>query len=271
MIEGYNLAASLTDPDQIPNEEQFNSFIKTLRDLKQICESVRLQVSVTTLNRITDEFSKSVPVNRLAQQRMNEWFSFFTSELESRLFMLVLPHRVGYWHSQVWDGPPFFGEQIGTLLSTLEDGFRDAFYDATEAGNCFAYARFTACVYHLMRVAEYGLVGVARAAQVDEEKISKGWDHCIQGIEEAIKRISSTKPTIDWQDQVKRYSDVCAWFTTIKNGWRNPVSHIPRTYSEETASGMFSAVLTLFQHLRQQGYKQTPMPGDPISLPTDGP
>jgi hypothetical protein len=230
-----------------------------------------LDVSVTTLNRIIDEFSKSVPVNRLAQQRMNEWFSCFTSELESPVFMLVLPHRVDYSHSQKRDGSPFFGKHLAALLSTLEDGFRDVFYDATEAGNCFAYARFTACVYHLMRVAEYGLVSVARAAQVDEEEISKGWNHCIQGIEGAIKRISSTKPTTDWQHQVKGYSDLCTWFTTMKMGWRNPVSHIPRTYSEETASGMFSAVLTLFQHLRQQGYKQTTMPGDPISLPTDGP
>ena len=145
--------------------------------------------------------------------------------------------------------------------------FPDALYDAYEAGSCFAYGCFSACVHHLMRLSEHGLVSVAASVNVPEDKISKGWDGCIQGVESAIKTISSTKPTTDWQDQVKKYSDLCSWFTAIKTGWRNPSSHVPRIYSEQSASGMFSATCTLFEHLTRYGFKQTQMPSDPLMLP----
>jgi hypothetical protein len=183
--------------------------------------------------------------------------------------MLVLPHRAGYWSSGSLDREVTFGDEIASLFRSLHEGFSEAMYDAGEAGNCFAFARFTACVYHLMRVAEYGLVSVATALGVPDEKTAKGWDGSIRGIESAIKAITSTKPTDDWQDRVKTYSDLCSWFTTIKTGWRNPVSHIPRMYSEETARGMFSAVTILFEHLREQGFRQARMPPEPVAPPND--
>jgi hypothetical protein len=115
-----------------------------------------------------------------------------------------------------------------------------------------------------MRVSEFGLISVAEAIGVDPEQIKKGWDGCIQGIQAGIKKIESTKPTADWKDEVKKYGDLCSWFSTIQKGWRNPSSHVPRIYSEGTASAQFSATKTLFDHLAKFGFKQvgTTFPGN---------
>jgi hypothetical protein len=267
--------ASRSDPKAVPNDEQYAELLAVLRSLQRQCADTQMPISARSMERTILQFEKSRPNFQTSQQQIESWFNCFNSELETQLHLLVLPHRATYHPGArethlggVGDVP---SGGIGPSLVFAVSRFKDAQYDAYHAGCCFAYGCFTACVYHLMRTAEHGLVSVAAAINVPQEKLSKGWDGCIQGIESAIKTISSTKPTADWQDQVKKYSDLCAWFTTIKTGWRNPVSHVPRIYSEGSAMGMFSATMTLFEHLTAYGFQQTAMPSDPLSLPSEQP
>jgi hypothetical protein len=262
------IQSEFADPEQLPDEEEFRRLIEQLGGMKALCTQIKLPVSTKILSDAIREFHQRLPKQKEAHQRMGQWFRCFEAELESAHFMLVLPHRTPYWTSSAIDVNSIIGSEIDYLLKNLAN-FQDAQYDAREAGNCFAFERFTACVYHLMRVAEHGLVCVARSIGVPEEKISKGWDGCIQGIESEIKRISSTKPTADWQEQTKKYNSLCSWFATMKVGWRNPVSHVPRTYDESKASSMFGAVRTLFEDLHSQGFSQTMMPREPLPPPRD--
>jgi hypothetical protein len=109
-----------------------------------------------------------------------------------------------------------------------------------------------------MRVAEYGLVAVADSINLaDEDKFS--WERILQGVQKHIKTIESTKPA-DWDSDRKKYSDLCNWFTTLKTGWRNPASHVPRIYQEATARAMFSTLRGLFEHLKGYGITQVQMP-----------
>ena len=80
----------------------------------------------------------------------------------------------------------------------------------------------------------------------------------IQGIQSRMKAIESNSPP-GWREEQKKYLDLCAWFTVIQKGWRNPVSHVPRFYSEHTAQSMFSATRTLFEHLHTAGFSEEPM------------
>jgi hypothetical protein len=202
----------------------------------------------------------TAPTRRDAAVQIKCIKSTFEAELQSKLFTFILPHRAEY----------FSDENVGTEISAIlrhMGEFANAKTDLVEAGNCFAAGRFTAAVYHLMRTAEYGLVAVAACVGVSENKRTS-WDKLIQGIESEIKRMvsSATKPS-DWREQEKKYNDLCSWFTAIQKGWRNPVSHIPRIYSESTAKGMFSAINTLFAHLSGYGLRQSEMPRTLISLP----
>jgi hypothetical protein len=202
----------------------------------------------------------SAPTRQEAAIQIKCIKSAFEAELQSKLFAFILPHRAGYFSDEQ------FGTEISAILGHM-GAFANAQTDLVEAGNCFAAGRFTAAVYHLMRTAEYGLVSVAAALGVSEDKRTS-WAKLIQGIESELKRMvsSATKPS-DWREQEKKYSDLCSWFTAIQKGWRNPVSHIPRIYSEFTAKGMFSVINTLFVHLSGYGLRQSDMPKTLISLP----
>jgi hypothetical protein len=264
ICEEYTSSAQMmmADPNAVASDTALAQITGQLETILTICKRMYLSVSTRSMERVLAEFRKSNPTMALTKQRFLEWYSCFQSEVEGQIYLLVLPHRVQYWNS---DADQLRGVEVTRILETLQD-FPDAIYDFTEAANCFAFERFTASVYHLMRVAEFGLVSVAHSAGVEQDKINKGWDGCIQGIESAIKKIGSTKPTTDWQDQIKKLSNLCSWFTTIQKGWRNPVSHIPRTYSEGQALALIMAVRTLFEYLSQQGFKQSAMPH---TLPVD--
>ncbi|HTB12098.1 MAG TPA: hypothetical protein VK752_11025 [Bryobacteraceae bacterium] len=253
--------------NKLESQAEYDETIRALRDLQAHSSRMFLSVSAASMERTLEEFSKEVPNAGQIRTRLSEWYNCFLSELKSSLFLMVLPHRAPYFAYEQ-NGQTRGGIEAVVLLRALAN-FRDARYDATEAGACFAFGCFTACVHHLMRVTEHGLISVAASLNVPADKLSKGWDGCIQGIGSAIKLIESTKPTPDWQDEVKKYNDLSSWFTNIKTGWRNPVSHVPRIYSEQTAKGIFSATCTLFEHLNIYGFKQTVMPSDPLPLPTN--
>jgi hypothetical protein len=152
-------------------------------------------------------------------------------------------------------------EDISTILAS----FPDALFDLREAGNCFGCERFTASVYHLMRVAEYGLVATAASAGVPEEHRTD-WSKMISGIYSKIKLLSSQKPP-NWKEEETKYSELCSWFEVIAKGWRNPVSHVPRVYSETSAKNIFAGIRELFGYLGKQGIKQVQVPSAPITPP----
>jgi hypothetical protein len=264
ICEEYTSSAAMlmANTNATPTDEQFVIIMDQFNKILVICKKMQLPVSARCIRRTIDQFSQTRPTAMATKQRYLEWYACFESELADHVYLLVLPHRVGYWSSLTENQQ---GHQISELVNSLR-GFPDAGYDAREAGNCFAFELFTACVYHLMRVAEFALVSIARSVNIDPDRINKGWDGCIGGIQAWINKISSTKPTADWQDQVKKYSDLCAWLTAIQKGWRNPVSHIPRVYSEDSAKAMFSATVTLLDYVSKGGLVQVAMPD---SLPVD--
>jgi hypothetical protein len=242
------------------HKDDFQYVLDHFRIIKEHCDRLGLDTSSDFL---------AHHINELPWQMKLEWerivsivSSFevvFTSQLRRTTFLYVLPHRVPYY-SQGKET----GKVIGEILESSAS-FPEAGHELREAGNCFAFERFTACAYHLMRAAEFGLVSVADSIGVSEERWNS-WESMIRGINSVLKAEESTKP-VGWQERREKYNDLCSWFTAMKNGWRNPVSHVPRTYSESTAKDMFSAVRTLFDHLSKQGIAQARMPSAAIELP----
>jgi len=266
MYQKYLLGAAIGGPDTMPTVGEHKALLQVFTDLRDKCLEMHLPVSTKSLNKAIAEFKTTPPSTKLVEEKMKQWFSCFVSELETTVFVIVLPHRLSYLPFDSAGLEESYGGDIVVPLINSLVNFEDAIYDAHEAGLCFAFERFTACVYHLMRCAEFGLVSVAKTANTPAEKINKGWDGCIGGIDSHINALRSANPKSDgWQDEVKKFSDLSSWFTTISRGWRNPVSHIPRTYSESTASGMFSATRTLFEHLNRYGFGQAEMPKEPLS------
>lgn len=231
-----------------------------LNHLLESCQSMRLSVSSQVLRQYIEEMQDDgeLTYSRVAQ-RLSHWESPFFAELSQHAFFQLPISEATYFCDSV-----SVGEEIQASIDTL-GAFNDAAFDVKEGGRCIALDRPTAAVYHLMRAAEYGLVAVAASIGVPAEKRTS-WEAMIGSIHGEIKAKVSRKEPNYKQDE-KKYDDLCAWFTTIKNGWRNPASHVPISYSLNTAKGMFSATRTLFEHLSIHGISPCPMPGEIIALP----
>ena len=114
------------------------------------CVAMHMDVSSGVLRNIVSKFEIEIPSFKECREAMASWYSCFNAELASQSMWIVLPHRNQFILTSDQRG-------LGLLLVNAVKPFRDAFYDANEAGHCFAFERFTACVFHLMRCAEFGL------------------------------------------------------------------------------------------------------------------
>lgn len=240
---------------RIFNKGSRESLVSTFQSIEKHCKALRLPVAEKMIQELCSDIESGEVGGTELPIRIDGLERCLRIELGTRLFLIIPSDRSDFWVS------PRHGEcgsEVEPILELITDSFGDAAYDLREAANCFACERYTASVYHQMRVAEFGLVAVADSvALAEEQKFS--WEKMLQGIQKHIKTIESTKPS-GWDADRKKYSDLCTWFTNIKTGWRNPASHVPRIYEEPTARAMFSTLRGLFEHLKGYGIAQVQMP-----------
>jgi hypothetical protein len=136
---------------------------------------------------------------------------------------------------------PPFGQQV-------QDKFPAAISeDIAEASKCLACARYTASVFHLMRVMEAGVQGFADMLNVPLVQLPSGKSKVWQLI------LNDTKAAIDKLPQhdakTKKYSEISANLYHVKVAWRNEVMHPKQTYTEEQASEVFAASKAFMREL----------------------
>jgi hypothetical protein len=129
--------------------------------------------------------------------------------------------------------------------------FPKADYDVREAGNCYATGRYTACVFHLMRVAEHGLRGLARNLKVPFPRTFelKEWAELIGDIEKQVQKIIQKPKSSRRTKDLQFYNEAAAQLRYFKDGWRNHVMHTRANYGEYQATIIMTHVREFMQHL----------------------
>ena len=94
--------------------------------------------------------------------------------------------------------------------------------DIEESSRCLAFGRYAASLFHVLLVAEYGIVALAKLLDVAGDK--PGW-----GALERLEKISG-KPHKGRSALEKKYSSVLdgimPFALSIKNQWRHKISHV---------------------------------------------
>jgi hypothetical protein len=144
-------------------------------------------------------------------------------ELKARKFLRVALDRGAFLDKENGFGPD------------VAFKFEDAKNDIREAGNCLAAECGTAAVFHLMRVAEFGLRALARDRRVefaDKPLEQKEWGQILPNLESKIRVMRDLdRPKWQWPDTVVReaqisfYSDVTQELRAFNDVWRRHVSH----------------------------------------------
>ena len=150
------------------------------------------------------------------------------NNLQGRCFMYVPVDQSPYYDNRL-----LFGEQF--LLSFP----KQAVNEMLEVGNCYAAGRPTACVFHCMRVAEYGLRKLAKTVGVKLTDKGKPvpveyetWTKIINAIRSKITASRQLSNGPIKQRRLEFYADMANHCEYMKDLWRTEVSHTRKQYTK---------------------------------------
>jgi hypothetical protein len=159
----------------------------------------------------------------------------FHDEMSAKKVMFLPTHKVGY-----------FNGTLNIFPTTVRDNFPSAEYDMDESCKCFALGRYTACVFHLMRIMEAGLnaLGVSLGLSV-----AVNWNTALNEIEKEIRSRTVATHGAAWKNEEPFYAEAATHFRMVKNAWRNHTMHLKEHYDEERAKAVLNNVSDFMRHL----------------------
>jgi hypothetical protein len=251
------------DPNRI-GKSGCIKYKKALAELQGHCEGVDLEVSSRLVKRAIIEAEQFMSYGDVAI-KMGELQRCVEAELESKYFFFIPPDQAKYLvlYEIETDGKRGQRTDVGDEIKRFQpcmDAFPSITYDLEQAGKCFATNGFTACVFHLMRVCEYGLASLAQTLNADPGISS--WGKLLRKIDTKIEENDKLHPE-GWIPDREFYAESATLILNVKNCWRNSVSHIRRTYDEGRARRIFNSVEALMGHLASR-LKETPLPSETL-------
>jgi hypothetical protein len=230
---------------KVPNaidEADSKHLIKSL-GLIELCENLQeldLPFSKMTADQLLDLLNKTPVISlNVIEEFLRDLLKRFQDELSGRYLLVIPAHRVF-----VYDLPgTILGEDVVSIseYSQLRE-------DAAEAGDCFALGKYTACVFHLMRVMERCVQKMGIELGLSETVVCElEWQKILNNIRGAIKR---KWPSEKDPERVKHES-IISHLETVKIAWRNPTMHPKQTYTEEQAREVLLAVKTFVRNFVQ--------------------
>ena len=208
---------------------------KVLFMMKRHLELMGLPMSIKALNRTSDELdSDNSNFKRLGDQ-FEELSRRVIDELEDRIILVLSSRENAYYDPK----SPLFGEGVDEKFPNLNE-------EIAEAGKCYAVGRYTACVFHLMRVLEIGIQEFAKVLGVTIQKKS-GAPMSWGDIENAIQPAIDSLPATD--SNRAEYSAVRLHFRDTRWAWRNDTMHPKANYTQEQAERVFGSAKSFISDL----------------------
>lgn len=200
--------------------------IKTLEPTLTLCaqahEFFYLPATAAWSERIKRDLSVPCGYPRL-RERLEVLSQIMEDELGAKLMLFMPAKRAVYFLA---------GENL--LGSTVLRSFPQLAGDIDEAGKCLGGGRFTAAVFHLMRVMETGVqefgktLGVELAGEMVWQKI--------------LNQVNSEISERDHKDpKTVTLASTSANLYAVKLAWRNEVMHPKATYTEDEATRVMEA------------------------------
>jgi hypothetical protein len=138
----------------------------------------------------------------------------------------------------------------------INDRFPTAKPDAQCAVDCWALGHDTASVFHLMRVAEYGLRALARERRVKLPRRQvlewADWHGIIEGIRGKANLIANRKRGPKRDAALEFYRGALGSFEGFKDAYRNNVMHVRKSYIEAEATAIREQVHHFMNRLAEK-------------------
>jgi hypothetical protein len=216
---------------------EMHDWLKLLPSQREHLEAAGLQMSVFSFDRLVESAASPDLTIRAVSELSQDLTVRLMDELSLCSFWQV-PREYQYLLE-----PELFGQDV-------PEAFPSAAEDIEEAAICLAFGRSTACVFHLMRVIECGLRALGQTLSDPDldPRRNPSWDSILKKCDaEQRKRVGDRAP--EWRADNTFFSEVHATLLAVKDGWRNPSSHVERNYTPEQANEIFIAARAFMRKL----------------------
>jgi len=233
------LATKIADSDLLLYKDTVNL-------MREQCERLELESTLDQLERIdtTLELGALRGAYSTFTNQVQQVWECLKTDLDKRVFIFITPVEAKY-HKQ----ERLFGNEI-------YESFPDARSDIQDAGNCLSVGLYTASVFHLMRVAEFGLRKLAKRLHVKLTDKGKPlhveyatWDKVITGCKKQIDSARQLPMGKQKDAKLNLYSDSADHCLFMKDVWRNNISHTRKPYSHHEAMAVLERVRDFMRFL----------------------
>jgi hypothetical protein len=219
--------------------------------LRKLCERLPLKASADRCLSLRRRLMGAVAVGenpaceyRVILTAMEDLLHCLKTECRAIQFAFISPEKVGFFEQH-----DLFGEPVSSAFPSAQS-------EIMEAGNCLAADLHTAAVFHLMRVAEWGLRALAKTLHV---KLSVQiefacWGQVIGAIKDRLDKLKGKTAAKDKKAQI--YSALVLDIRAFSYLWRNPVMHVRSRYDEPQAQSAFNHVRSFMQRLTEMGIRE---------------
>jgi hypothetical protein len=157
---------------------------------------------------------------RIKEDLQDKVFLCISERSKIERFFMVTSEREYEKPTQMGILVPRMAHQL--FHKSIVERFEETSDDIIEASRCFVADRFTASVFHLMRVVEYALLEVARLGDINDRKPSWG------AILARLEKLADKTKFEDLPNAVKPHIDLIRELLprmhAIQHAWRNKIS-----------------------------------------------
>jgi hypothetical protein len=198
------------------------AFVPLLENTSKLCGQIGLRTPVRCIQDFVSDSAHGMTASEV-QRRLQELENTISWEMRDCYFFHMPSSQADFY-----DQKEFFGPVVNAKFPSIQ-------YDMVEAGNCYAMGRGTACVFHLMRVMEFGVQCFGTRLGVGLTG-GKNWQNILDQINREIKSLPPKDPT------TVAMSLAAANLYAVKLAWRNEVMHPNDKYTLEEAKDVIYAV-----------------------------
>lgn len=231
-----DLRAELSDEDK--DRAGRWAFLHDLESLEAIIDDERIRLHVWRLrNNGRNPMSAEVLIREYESLKHD-----LVMVMANRKFAYIPTSVSGYFEQD-----RLFGDAVYEKFPMMRNDIKDA-------GNCIASGLPTAAVFHLIRVAEYGLRHIARRMKMTRILGKKNvdisettWETLLRELRGKLESAHQEKNiTAARAKRIALYSDAADHAKHMQGLWRNGVSHLA-VYNEREALNAFDRVKGFIQ------------------------
>ena len=241
---GDAFAAGLLGQRRVVNAGEKQELCKTLHGTESTLRSAGLPTSAEAVNEFAKDVleSTAMPAEQVVS-RIEEIQRTIRREMRTVVFLYVPAEDARRYREPLKDWEATV-RRWPKVISNI-----------SESSVCFALGRFGASIFHVLLVAEFGVIQVGNLLGVSGDK--PGWG-CAQRFERILEKPYQDRSALEKQHS-QLLKEIVPMIIAVKDSWRHKISHVDNQlvwldsdFSPQIASEVISATRGFMRRLASE-------------------